>query len=469
MNKEKQLLKNTAIISIGKICTQIITFFLLPLYTAVLSTEEYGIVEILNTLIFLLIPILTLQIKQGIFRYLLEKKDEKKEQQKIITSSILFCALQTVIYLILFTIISPLIHNNYKYFLSVNLVANVFSSVLLQTSRGLQDNVTYAIGSFLSGFFTVILNVIFIVFFKMGAYGILTATLIGNVICTLYIVFKKKIYQYIKIKYFDKYVLKNMLKYSIPLIPNALSWWIVNVSDRMIVTLFLGVATNGIYSAANKFSGVLVALNGIFNITWTESAVMNIKGEDKDEFFTKMFSTTLKIFGSLVLGIIAFMPFVFPILINAKFGDAYYQIPILLVGIVFNILVSFLGAIYVAKKITKEISKTSILAAIINIVINLSLIKFIGLYAASLSTTIAYFIMFIYRYIDSKKYVKIKANPIFITSMIVIYAITIITYYIRNFVISGIVALIVVIYTIYINKNNAKFIVNILNNKFIKR
>ena len=237
----------------------------------------------------------------------------------------------------------------------------------------------------------------------------------------------------------------------------------------MIVTLFLGVATNGIYSAANKFSGVLVALNGIFNITWTESAVMNINGEDKDEFFTKMFSTTLKIFGSLVLGIIAFMPFVFPILINAKFGDAYYQIPILLVGIVFNILVSFLGAIYVAKKITKEISKTSILAAIINIVINLSLIKFIGLYAASLSTTIAYFIMFIYRYIDSKKYVKIKVNPIFITSMIVIYAITIITYYIRNFVISGIVALIVVIYTIYINKNNAKFIVNILKNKFIKR
>lgn len=223
MNKEKQLLKNTAIISIGKICTQIITFFLLPLYTAVLSTEEYGIVDILNTLIFLLIPILTLQIEQGIFRYLLEKKDEKKEQQKIITSSILFCALQTVIYLILFTIISPLIHNNYKYFLAVNLVANVFSSVLLQTSRGLQDNVTYAIGSFLSGFFTVILNVIFIVFFKMGAYGILTATLIGNVICTLYIVFKKKIYQYIKIKYFDKYVLKNMLKYSIPLIPNALS------------------------------------------------------------------------------------------------------------------------------------------------------------------------------------------------------------------------------------------------------
>lgn len=223
MNKEKQLLKNTAIISIGKICTQIITFFLLPLYTAVLSTEEYGIVDILNTLIFLLIPILTLQIEQGIFRYLLEKKDEKKEQQKVITSSLLFCALQTIIYLILFTIISPLIHNNYKYFLSVNLVANVFSSVLLQTSRGLQDNVTYAIGSFLSGFFTVILNVIFIVFFKMGAYGILTATLIGNVICTLYIVFKKKIYQYIKIKYFDKYVLKNMLKYSIPLIPNALS------------------------------------------------------------------------------------------------------------------------------------------------------------------------------------------------------------------------------------------------------
>ena len=119
--------------------------------------------------------------------------------------------------------------------------------------------------------------------------------------------------------------------------------------------------TNGIYSAANKFSGVFFALNGIFNITWTESAVLNIEEKDKDSYFSRIFSVTIRVFGSLCLGVIALMPFVFPILINEKFGDAYYQIQILMVGIMFNILVSFLGSIYVAKKLTKDVYKRQFL------------------------------------------------------------------------------------------------------------
>ena len=67
-----------------------------------------------------------------------------------------------------------------------------------------------------------------------------------------------------------------MLKYSVPLVPNMLSWWIVNASDRMIISTILGIAQNGIYSAANKFSGVVSTLYSVFNLTWTESAALNI-------------------------------------------------------------------------------------------------------------------------------------------------------------------------------------------------
>ena len=74
MNREKQLIKNTAIITIGKICTQMISFFLLPLYTAILTAEEYGIVDLLNTLVSLLIPIITFQIEQALFRYLIDAR-----------------------------------------------------------------------------------------------------------------------------------------------------------------------------------------------------------------------------------------------------------------------------------------------------------------------------------------------------------------------------------------------------------
>ena len=86
MSKGKDLAKNTAIVSIGKICTQLITFFLLPVYTAVLSNEEYGVVDLLNTLTSLLLPIATLQIEQGIFRYLLDCRENKEKQTTLITT-----------------------------------------------------------------------------------------------------------------------------------------------------------------------------------------------------------------------------------------------------------------------------------------------------------------------------------------------------------------------------------------------
>lgn len=465
MNKEKQLLKNTAIVTIGKICTQLITFLLLPLYTYVLSTEEYGIVDLLNTLVSLFIPIVTLQIEQGVFRYLIDCREDKEKEKKVITTSILFMVAQTILYLVIFACASQFIHNNYKYFLAVNLVANVFANILLQVSRGMGDNTKYAIGSFLSGAVTVVLNVVFIVVFKWGAYGMLAATLIGNLMCAIYLIITKKIYQKVSIKLFDKALLKEILKYSIPLVPNMISWWVVNASDRMIVTAVLGVATNGIYSAANKFSSVLMTLNSVINMTWTESASLNIETEDRDEFFSKIFNVILRIFGALCIGVVAYMPFVFPILINEKFGDAYYQIPILIIATIFNILVSFLGAIYVAKKLTKEIAKTSIFAGIINIVLDITLINFIGLYAASVSTAVAYFSMFMYRYIDSKKYVNLHISKKFVISLIAISVATIICYYIRNTALNLMMAIFVTIYAVFVNRNSFKFIINMLKKK----
>ena len=159
------------------------------------------------------------------------------------------------------------------------------------------------------------------------------------------------------------------------------------------------------------------------------------------------------------------MPYVFNILINEKFNDAYFQIPILIVGSMFNILVSFLGSVYVAKKLTKEIAKTSVIAAVINIAVNVVLIKQIGLYAASISTLVAYVAMFIYRWIDVKKYVDFKVNKILIMLLILIYSGTILTYYLKNSTISIVMLLIVVLFAIIINKNSVTYIKKIANEK----
>ena len=468
MSKGKDLAKNTAIVSIGKICTQLITFLLLPVYTAVLSNEEYGVVDLLNTLTSLLLPIVTLQIEQGIFRYLIDCRENNEKQIKLITTIIRFMIIQSIACIVIFLCVSPFIHNEYKYFLMANLLMGIFSSLLLQICRGLGDNATYAIGSFITGAFTVVLNVIFIVAFRWGAYGMLGAIAISNFICSVYIFLKRKIYKYIKPKQFDKKILKEIIKYSVPLIPNMISWWIVSASDRTIISAVIGIAQNGIYSAANKFSGVFTTLYSVFNLTWTESASININSEDRDEFFSKILDFVIRFFGCLCLGTIAVMPFAFNILINEKFAEAYYQIPILILGSVFNILVSFVGSIYVAKKLTKEIAKTSIISAVINIFVNIALIKSIGLYAASISTVIAYALMFIYRWIDVKKYVKFNVNKILMFALTIMYGITIFTYYLKNTTISVVVLVIVVIFAIITNLNSVSYLKQIVKDKIKK-
>ena len=469
MNREKQLVKNTFIVAIGKICTQFISFFLLPLYTAVLSTEEYGTVDLLNTYISLLLPLIFLQMDQAIFRFLIDVRNDEKSKKNLLSTCIYTVIIQSLIYLAFYFIIGRFINNQYKYFLATNVVASMFSNLLLQISRGLGDNTTYSVGSLISGTGTIILNVVFIVFFKWGAYGMLSATLISNLICSIFVFFRKKIYKYLNFKWFSKKELKSLWKYSIPLVPNMLSWWIVNASDRTIVSWIIGVGANGVYSAANKFPGVCVSLFNVFNMTWSESASMCINDKDSSKFFTNIMNKAVMLLTSLCFGIIAFMPFVFNILITGEgYADAYYQIPILMLSTIFSIVVSLLGSVYVALKKTKEIARTSIYAALINIIVDLCLIKFIGLYAASISTLVSYFAMAIYRFIDVQKYVKIKLDlKNSIISVIVAIIITMI-YYVRNIYMCIFGAVLSVLFAIIFNK---EILINIVKNikKIIKK
>ncbi len=469
MSREKSLLKNTIIITIGKISTQLITFFLLPVYTALLSTEEYGTVDLLNTLVSLCLPIVTFQIEQALFRHLIDSRNDEDEIKNTITTTVVTITFQSILYLIIFAIIAPFINNQYKYYLATNVIACIFSSIMLQISRGLGDNKKYAIGSFITAFVTVLLNIVFIVGFKWGAYGMLTATLIGNIICSMYIFFTKKIFKYIKLRLYSKKLLKKLWKYSLPLIPNAISWWIFNSSDRVIVSSILGVGENGILSTAYKFSGVYITIYNIFNMTWTESAALHIDDKDNSEFFSNIINTTLRLFTAICFGIIVFMPFIFPIMINQKFGQAYNQIPILMLSSLFNVVVGLISVIYIAKKDTKAVAKTSILSALINITVNLGLINSIGLYAASISTLVAYLIMSIYRLYDVKKYIKINLDKKFVLSSIIVMIIVLVSYYINNLYLNLTMICFIIIYAWLINKSSIYLIINMIKQRFLKR
>ena len=459
MNREKALLKNTVIITIGKICTQLITFFLLPLYTSILSTEEYGTVDLLNTLVSLLLPIVTFQVEQAVFRKLIDNRDKERYKRNIISTAIFSVLTQCIIYLCVFFAIAPFVNNEYKYFLATNVVAYIFASLMQQIARGLGDNVKYAIGSFLSALGTIIFNILFLVVFKFGANGMLMANMLGQVICAIYFIISLKLYKYISIKFYKKKLLKKLWIYSIPLIPNAISWWVFNSSNRVIISAILGVAKNGIFSAASKFSSVYITIYNIFNLSWTEMVALHIEDVDIKQFLNKTINEMLKLFTALAIGIIACMPIVYPIMIDSSYWEGYNQVPIMIIGSIFNVVVGLISAIYVAKKNTKAIASTSIVSAIINIVVNLVLINFIDLYAATIASLSAYGIMSIYRLYDiRKKYFDIKLDKKFIIVTIIVLIPILLIYYSNNMILYFIGIIIAAIYAVMINKKNLKSI-----------
>jgi len=257
-----------------------------------------------------------------------------------------------------------------------------------------------------------------------------------------------------------------MLKYSLPMIPNTISWWIFSSSDRFIVSGFIGVSATGLLSVAYKFSNIIIVLYNIFNMSLTESISLHIRDDDVVDYFSRVFNTVGNLFISLGSILIAFMPMIFNMLINENYDGAYNLIPFAIIATNFQVLATMLGTIYVAKNNTKSVALTSILAALINIITDLLLINYIGIYAAVISTIVSYLILFIYRVFDIKrKYFSFNIDKrtffnICINGLIISYI-----FYINTISSSIINILFAITFSLYFNKNSVMFIKKCLNKK----
>ena len=408
MNQKKQLMKNTIIIAIGKLSTQIISYLLLPLYTSQLYPSEYGNYDFVCTLSIFLCPIITLLMEESMFRYLIDA-DSKVQRKKIITQTIIYTFFGTVI----FTILAALVMGfgtDYTPMYITAIITFVISNILIglsnALSRGLGKIKLYSISNFILGISTIILNVVFILALKAGAEGLLWANTIANSFTAVVILGILKLPKYIgKI---DRPLMKDMIKYSIPLVPNSISWSIINMSDRIILTQLVSSAANGIYAMANKFPNIINVLYGYFYTAWKESAAKIVKEENKNQYYNSIYHDAKRFLYAVTICLIAVMPFAFPIFIDSSYNEAYIYIPIIMIATYYSNLSSFYGGIFSAYKDTKIMGTTTLAAAIINLVIDLILVNTFEIYAACFSTLIANLIVYFYRKNKLKKYIKLK-------------------------------------------------------------
>ena len=474
MSKESKLVKNTIVIAIGNICTKCISFFLLPLYTSILTTEEYGKVDLVGTYVTLLITIMTLQFEQGVFRFLIEVREDKNKKTQYISTSLITILAVNCLFLIIATPI--LVKTNYEFtgYLLFWVVIGSINSIILQIPRGLGDNVTYSKGSFMNASVNVILNAIFIGVFKYGMNSLLISSIMSLLVSSLYVAAKLKVWNYLDFRMLDKKCFINLTKYSLPLIPYTLCWWVVNASDRIIINIFIGTAANGIYAAAYKFPLLFSMVTNIFQLSWTESASEIVNDEKREEYYQKIINNTIKFYSTGNMFIIGFMPFIFKVLIKSDFVEAYNYVPILMLAALFHSISSLYCSIYFAFKKTKRVAITTISAAIINIIINIFLVKEIGLYAAAVSSVCAYIIITVISHIDVQKFVKIKIEIKYIFMEMILYMLVISAYYLNKILIQLIFIVIIAIYGFIQNREVIYVIIKNIRRKikdfqFIKK
>ena len=408
MNQKKQLVKNTMIIAIGKLSTQIISYILLPLYTAKLSPAEYGTYDFVCTISLFLCPIITLLMEESMFRYLIDANN-KEDEKKIISQTIIYTGIGTAIFIPL-AILAMSIASDYNGMFIFAFIAFVVSNILIGLSnalaRGLSKIKLYSFSNFILGVGTIILNIIFILGIKSGAEGLLWANTIANTSTAVVIFIMLKLWKYIGKP--NKELMVDMIKYSAPLVPNSISWNIINMSDRIILTSMVSSAANGIYSMANKFPNIITVFYSYFNTAWKESAAKIFKDENKNKHYNSVYHDTKKLLYAITICLIAVMPFAFPILINSAYDEAYIYIPIVMIATYYSNLSSYFGGIFAAYKDTKIMGITTVFAAVINLVIDLIFVSQLKIYAACISTLIADVIVYLYRREKLKKYIKIK-------------------------------------------------------------
>lgn len=409
MQKEyKTLLSNTGLLAIGSIASSLLGMFLIPLYTAVLSTAEYGIYDLIVTTTSLLYPFMTLAIGEAIVRFALDKNNDRKT---IYTLGLLI-VLTGGIFVSLFSfIIEKSAIRGYTIYFIAYFICYCLHTITSYFVKGIEAVGKYAAGGLINSIVFIGCNLLFLVVFKWGIKGYLLSSILGHAVTVIFLVFSAKTYLYVTVPWkMDRAICKSMLKYSVPMIPNSISWWISNSSDKYMLAFFSSASVVGIYSISYRIPTIMMTLMGFFLSAWQLSAVKDFGTEHSQRFYETVLKKYFALNILLALTLIAFSKLIGSILFSKDFFVAWQLVPILITANLFNVLTSFYGSIYISAKKTKMLSVSTVTGAAANIILNLCLIPLWGAAGAAIATAAAYMLMYIMRKVNTKKIMVINTD-----------------------------------------------------------
>lgn len=454
MGKYKNLLLNTGLFAFSQFGTKLIAFFLVPIYTYYMSSEQFGITDMSTTVISFLVPLATLSISDAVLRFVIDDNDCK---DRYISIGVSFLIISTVVVCIL----TPLLNiswfgglGEYKFLFILCYIANVCSSFFGLVSRSLNQVKLIPISSIVTSLVTSGLAIFLIAYLGYRTEGYFWSLIVGNISGALVYFLFGRHYRYINFSFHkdDISFLKRMLQYSVPMVPNTLFWWVGVSINRFFITGLIGIGASGLFAAAQKIPSLLNTVAGIFQQAWQLSAFQEFKKNDISRFFSTIFClyhSAIAITGSVIIILSQWLA---SILLQKEFYSVWPLISILILAFYFNILNSFYGTIYTTTMNTKHLMTTTVAGAFSSIVLTWIMIKIAGIYGAAFAMVFSNMLVLILRILNSRQILKIDANwaAIIFTVVLLFLQCLISVFQFRNYVFfSSVIAMIIFITQIF--------------------
>lgn len=333
MNKYKTLLSNTLLISMGTFGSKLLVFLMVRFYTGYLTPSDYSTADLITQTANLLFPIISLGITDGVFRFAMDGNYDHKSVFTLGLTAIIGGSL-------MFLIIAPLLglvgdFKGYVWLIVVYTMAYCCHSLCSQYIRAMGKTALFAVQGIINTSLVIILNILFLAAFSMGITGYVLSVVLADTLCTLFLVIKEKLWQNLIFKP-DISIVKPILKYSIPLIPSTIFWWITSVSDRYMVNGMIGSDANGIYTVSYKLPTVLTLVSSVFMQAWQFSAVTESEGDKKEhaKFFTQVWRSFQAVMFLAGSAIIAFAKPAIKLLAAKEYYGAWEYVPLLSVAMI---------------------------------------------------------------------------------------------------------------------------------------
>lgn len=401
MNKYQTLAANTILMSVGTFGSKLLVFLMVRFYTGYLTPAEYGTADLITQTANLLIPLVSLDITDAVFRFAAERRGGRTEAFSVGLRVITLGSAGLLLVIALLQGVPAV--RAYGFLLASFVIASCCHALCAHFVRARGNTALFAAQGLFNTDLFIGLNVLFLAVFHWGIRGYVLSTTVANLITTGLFVFRARLWRYAGLAP-RRGLRRQMLRYCIPLIPTAVFWWIMGVSDRYMVKWFLGSDANGIYAVAYKIPTILTILATVFMDAWQLSAIAESDGDRQAHL--RFYGRIWDAFASAVFlcagGIIALSPLLIRLLAEEAYYSAWQYIPVLTLSMAAAAFSNFMGSVYVVTKQSKASFWTSLVGAGSNIVLNLWLIPQIGLQGAA-ATFLSCLAVFLIRLVNARQ------------------------------------------------------------------